>query len=201
MEEQRPGEGGPANTPPFPRPGEETRRPVTPDTGAFGEASAPPSVPAESNGTDRDESSRASARESLDRAREESDAFGEQLGAASSFVRRDARRIASDTGERIRRRAEERIHSGFRGVADRLDDAAERIDRVATDRLDGPGAQGRVGDAAHSTASLIEEAADYLRETDLRGMQADLERRVRERPLQTILLAVGVGWLVGKIMK
>jgi ElaB/YqjD/DUF883 family membrane-anchored ribosome-binding protein len=197
MEEQRPGEGGPANKPPFPTSGGEIHRPVNPEASAFGEASASPSGTPE----DEIESALGSARESLDRARQESDAFGEQLGAAASSMRSDARRLATDTGERIRRRAEERIHSGFRGVADRLDDAAERIDRVASDRLDGPGAQGRVGDAAHSTASLIEEAAEYLRETDLRGMQADLERRVRERPLQTILLAAGAGWLVGKIMK
>jgi hypothetical protein len=93
------------------------------------------------------------------------------------------------------------VNRGFESVADRLDDTAERIDRLADDRLSGGGPRGKAGDVAHSTAHVIEDVAEYFRETDLRTMQSDLERRVRERPIQTLLLAASAGWVLGKIMK
>ena len=44
-------------------------------------------------------------------------------------------------------------------------------------------------------------AADYLRGSDADDLRRDVETRVREKPLQSVLVAVAAGWLVGKIVR
>ena len=52
-------------------------------------------------------------------------------------------------------------------------------------------------EGAHPAVGWMQGTAVYLRENDLPTMQADLEGRVREKPLQTLFLALGAGWLLG----
>lgn len=108
---------------------------------------------------------------------------------------------AGPTGGRldeIRTQAER----GMKQAADRLDTLAQRIDSTADQRLAGAGgARGRAGDLAHGLADTLESVAGYLRENDVGGLQRDLERQVRERPIQTLLIGVAAGWVVGKILR
>lgn len=95
----------------------------------------------------------------------------------------------------------ERANQGMRQAADRLDTVAGRIDRMADERLGGSGNRAKAGDLAHSAADTMESVASYLRNHDVQGLQQDLERQVRERPLQTLLIGVAAGWIVGKILR
>jgi ElaB/YqjD/DUF883 family membrane-anchored ribosome-binding protein len=192
MVDERPMEGGSANTPPFPLSGGPERPFESPNPA---EGFAPthgdsPSLESEASQDAPPPLSEPRKSDPLERPRR-----------TVRNVTQDARDIASEAGERLGRRAGKRVQSGFSQVADRLEDTAERIDRLADDRFRGTGARGRAGDMAHSTAGMMEEIAEYLRESDFSSVQKDLEQRVRDRPIQTLLLAAGVGWLVGKIMK
>lgn len=97
-------------------------------------------------------------------------------------------------------RAQERIALRMRQAAERLGSAAERIEEIADERLtDGP--LERAGRLAHSVAGSMDSVAGYLREGDVERVRRDLERRVRERPLQSLLLGVAAGWVAGKILR
>lgn len=115
----------------------------------------------------------------------------------------------ADTTEQLKARAasigakvEDRVDEGMQRAAAGLEDAAKRLHSKAG--FDAPGsddARAKAGRAAHSTADTMESVARYLRDNDTAGLQRDLERQVRDNPLQTLLVAVAAGWVVGKILR
>lgn len=112
----------------------------------------------------------------------------------------DANPFARRAAREVKRRASGSVQRNFASFADRLDEVAERIDRLASEQLDdGPGE--RAGDAAHLTAGWITEISEYLRQADIDAVRADLEHQVRAKPLRSILLAAGAGWMVGRILR
>lgn len=124
-------------------------------------------------------------------------------------VKRTAKAAQHEAGDMVREkagqlgeRAETRINEGMQQAADRLETAAERLDRLAEERIDGEsGARARAGDLAHSAADTMESVARYLRENDAQGLRSDLERQVRDKPVQTLLVGVAAGWVAGKILR
>jgi delta 1-pyrroline-5-carboxylate dehydrogenase len=92
-------------------------------------------------------------------------------------------------------------------LADRLDAGAEKLRQrnqnatlaaatgesttsVATDD--------RVANVQDSVARGMQKSADWLRNGDLK---ADIERQVRENPGRTLLIALGVGYILGKAFR
>src|SRR5690606_24521072 len=154
------------------------RRPVSEPTEAM----------ADTHRTDRDEPleagvdhSFAAAGDSLD-DRDDLDADEE---SDLSDLRPPPEPIRRRAAREFRSQADRTLQRGFSRIAERLDEVADRVNHLSTDRLAGiPGAA-----AADSTAAWMEETADYLRSSDLAAVQADLEEQVRRRPLQSLLFA------------
>ncbi len=95
---------------------------------------------------------------------------------------------------------EERANDALNRGADVLESAAQRLGGLAGQGGQG-GAMGRAGDLASQAAGTMESTARYLRDNDVRALQGDLERMTREKPLQTLLVAVAAGWVLGKILR
>jgi hypothetical protein len=92
-------------------------------------------------------------------------------------------------------------------LADRLDAGAEKIrQRGKTAPLAGATEGGsvevapddRMANVQDSVARGMQKSADWLRNGDLK---ADIERQVRENPGRTLLIALGLGYLVGKAFR
>jgi hypothetical protein len=93
-------------------------------------------------------------------------------------------------------------------LADRLEQGAEKIrQRNQSSTLAGATADGSSSVAVatddrtkmqDSVARGMEKSADWLRNGDLKG---DIERQVRENPGRTLLVALGVGYLLGKAFR
>lgn len=179
MNDETTGGSGAANTPPFPRPPYDPDAPLPPpqDRGTGGES---PEGEAPRHG-----------------AREPGAGRRRQGGAGRSRPEGVSR-----MSEELGRRAQRTVYHGLGHLADQLEDAAARVDQLADERLHalGPRVE-RVAGAAGSAAGWLHGAADYLRSSELSDIQADLERQVREKPLQSLLLAAGTGWLLGKIIR
>ena len=60
---------------------------------------------------------------------------------------------------------------------------------------------GRVTGAANRVAGGMDATADWLRQTDLDGLRASVEHQVKEHPGRTLLIAAGVGYLLGKALR
>jgi ElaB/YqjD/DUF883 family membrane-anchored ribosome-binding protein len=91
-------------------------------------------------------------------------------------------------------------------LADRLDQGADKIrQRNASSTLAGATGDGGSVAAADNQAKMqdsvargMQKSADWLRNGDLK---ADVERQVRENPGRTLLVALGVGYLLGKAFR
>lgn len=126
----------------------------------------------------------------------------DQLKRTASAAQHDVQRIAREKMGALGSRAETKINEGMQQAADHIEDAAERIDRLADERLgDASGARAKAGEMAHSTADTLESVASYLRENDAQELRADLERQVRAKPMQTLMIGVAAGWMAGKILR
>jgi ElaB/YqjD/DUF883 family membrane-anchored ribosome-binding protein len=79
--------------------------------------------------------------------------------------------------------------------------AGEGIDK-ATEMLRQRGEQtgGTVGAAATTAADTLESASSYVRSRDRDQMVQDIESFIRERPVESILIAAGAGFILAKIM-
>ena len=92
-------------------------------------------------------------------------------------------------------------------LADRLDAGAERLrQRNQSATLAGAAADGtaavstdnRMTQVNDSVARGMHKSADWLRNGDLK---ADIEHQVRENPGRTLLIALGIGYLLGKAFR
>ena len=92
-------------------------------------------------------------------------------------------------------------------LADRLDAGAEKLRQRnqnatlagATEGTNvGVATDDRMSNVQDSVARGMQKSADWLRNGDLK---ADIERQVRENPGRTLLIALGIGYVLGKAFR
>jgi len=112
---------------------------------------------------------------------------------------------APETGPRhaIRRRK----HSGLPAkLADGLQAGADALRQRRSAPSSGSGVTALVNDPAlaeisDSLATGMESGADWLRDADLDKLKTGVEKQVKEHPGRTLLVALGAGFLLGKILR
>ena len=60
---------------------------------------------------------------------------------------------------------------------------------------------GLMAQVSGKVASGMDATADWLRNTDLDGIKSGIERQVKEHPGRTLLIAAGIGYLLGKALR
>jgi len=91
-------------------------------------------------------------------------------------------------------------------LADRLDAGADKLRQRSSTTLAGATdggtasatADNRMTNVQDSVARGMNKSADWLRNGDLK---ADIERQVRENPGRTLLIALGLGYVLGKAFR
>ena len=56
----------------------------------------------------------------------------------------------------------------------------------------------KVAAVSEKVAGSMEATAEFLREADLDGIKESIEAQVKEHPARTLLIAAGIGYLLGK---
>jgi ElaB/YqjD/DUF883 family membrane-anchored ribosome-binding protein len=118
----------------------------------------------------------------------------------------------ADVGSSVRERAGHMKDS----LADALDSGADKLRQRATagamtssDTLAGAttsgataiSSDGKMAQLNNRVAGGMSATADWLRDADLDGLRLGVERQVKEHPGRTLLVAVGVGYLLGKALR
>jgi len=108
---------------------------------------------------------------------------------------------AQQTGAQIADKAQQ---AGAQ-IADKADAATTTVGEKLTDmaqtiRNNAP-SSGPVADAADTAAETLQRAGTYLREQDLSDMRADLEGLIRRHPIESLLVGLGVGYLLARSMR
>jgi ElaB/YqjD/DUF883 family membrane-anchored ribosome-binding protein len=137
---------------------------------------------------------------------------GDGSGSSSGVADR-ARDIAgtaqeklADAGSAVR----EKTGTLKNSLADALETGAEKLRQRAGSGGQLAGAtstgvasldNGRLSNASESVAGGMKATADWLRDADLDGIKSGLEYQVKEHPGRTLLIAAGVGYLLGKAFR
>jgi hypothetical protein len=125
-----------------------------------------------------------------DRARGALSGAGEKLGDVGSSVR-DRAGTAKDS------------------LANALEAGAEKLRSRGDGTMAGAGADGssmamaddRMAQVTSRVAGGMEGAATWLRDADMDGLKTSIETQVKEHPGRTLLIAVGLGYLLGKALR
>ncbi len=135
----------------------------------------------------------AAAQGLADAARAVAQTAGDQARQATRTagdVAQEATRTARDAA----RAADDQTNGGISALAGGMRDLAGS--------LRGSGPQGGVlGDLGSGLADTLERGSTYLQGDHLTAMADDLGSAIRRNPLPAVLLGVGVGFLLGRIMR
>ena len=110
----------------------------------------------------------------------------EMAGHATSAVGAMASRAACDVGKQVDQLTSE---AGVRleGFGNKISQNAPRT--------------GMFGDASQFVAGSVKEGGEYLQSAKLSGMTDDVAHVIRRNPIPTILIAIGLGWFLGRTIK
>jgi ElaB/YqjD/DUF883 family membrane-anchored ribosome-binding protein len=124
-----------------------------------------------------------------------------------------ARDIAGDAGDKLadvgtsmRDRAGTLKHT----IADALESSAERLRRqgsgatlagATAGTADTVTEGGALTQTSQQLAGGLQGAADWIRDADLDGLKAGIEKQVKEHPGRSLAIAIGVGYLLGKAIR
>jgi len=90
-------------------------------------------------------------------------------------------------------------------AADRADDATttvgEKMSDVAQTIRERAPSGGTLGNVADTAATTLDRAGTYLQQQDLTDMRADLEDIIRRHPIESLLVGLGVGYLLARSMR
>ena len=113
----------------------------------------------------------------------------------------------ADVGSTVRDRAgnlKDSLANALDSGAERLRQRGSSVAQIST-ATEGPSvaleASSRVAPVKARVASGMEATAGWLRETDLDSVKGGIERQVKEHPGRTLLVAVGLGYLIGKAVR
>ncbi|MBA3274357.1 MAG: hypothetical protein H0T72_01080 [Chloroflexia bacterium] len=141
---------------------------------------------------DGNQGSEGMAGKAQEKAGQAQEKAGEVAGKAqdkAGEVTGKAQQKAGEVGEQVHSKAD----SGLDSAASGLGQAADML------RQQGEQRQGTVGTAAAKTADSLESASTYLREKDTDQLMTDLEALVRQKPVESVLVAAGIGFVLSKI--
>jgi ElaB/YqjD/DUF883 family membrane-anchored ribosome-binding protein len=127
-----------------------------------------------------------------DRVRDIGGATQEQLADVGSTVRDRAGNLKASVANALDSGADKLRH---RGGAQDAQLATATNTGVATV------GDGRIAQMSDKVAGKMEATAGWLRDADVDGLKSGIETQVKDHPGRTLLIAAGLGYLLGKALR
>ena len=147
--------------------------------------------PSDAAGTPRPANDQSSSSGFADRARSIAGSTQEKLADVGSSVRdraghvKDSLADALESGaSRLRQRSTHGELAGSTGTGSANVEANSRVDEVST-----------------NVAGGMQATASWLRDADIDSLKLGIEKQVKEHPARSLLIAIGLGYLMGKAFR
>jgi vacuolar-type H+-ATPase subunit H len=98
----------------------------------------------------------------------------------------DAKAKAAEVGDT----AASKVDSAMTATGEQMSTLAQTVREKAP--------EGKAGEVAAKAADVLDRGGEYLQTADLQMVRSDLERVIREHPIESLLVGVGVGYLVAR---
>ena len=112
------------------------------------------------------------------------------VGVMSSHVASDASVIASQAVRDVGKKADQLAANagvGIQGLGDMLSKNSPQA--------------GVLKGASDAVAGVVKEGGEYLQEAKLTGLTEDVSHVIRRNPIPSVVIALGVGWFIGRALK
>lgn len=117
--------------------------------------------------------------------------FGERMG--------QAREKPEGLKERVTERARSAMESGKHRAVEGMESVGEKIDRGAEAMERRGRMSGQVGKLMHRAGDALESGANYIRTHELSTIRDDVSTRIREHPIASVGVALGTGFVLGRV--
>lgn len=115
----------------------------------------------------------------------------------------------ADVGSSVRDRAglaKDKLAGALEAGAERLRERSQSSGGAALAGATADGAtsiqgDGRIAQVSDRLAGGMERSAEWLRDAEIDGIKSGIENQVKEHPGRTLLLAVGLGYLLGRAFR
>jgi ElaB/YqjD/DUF883 family membrane-anchored ribosome-binding protein len=134
----------------------------------------------------------------LDTARQKGEEMADKMGDAYQQAAgqvSDKGQHLADSARQAGGQAQQKADEGMDRAASGLGQAAETL------REQGQQRGGTVGNVAGTTADKLDLASQYLRDKDTDQLLNDLESLVRRKPVESVLTAAGIGFVLSKLFR
>lgn len=128
-----------------------------------------------------------------DRARNVIGSAGNRLADVGSTVR-DRAGVAKD-------KLADALETGAERLRSRAQNSGDAMLAGATTAGSTSIGDGRIAQISDRVAGGMERSAEWLRDADIDGLKTSIEEQVREHPARTLLIAVGLGYLIGRAFR
>ena len=127
---------------------------------------------------------------------------GEEMASKMGDSYQQAADVASSKGRELADKASMAGQEAQQRADQGMDKAASGLEQAAgTLRDQGQQRGGSVGGVAVAAADRLESASQYLREKDTDQLLNDLEGLVRRKPVESLLAAAGIGFVLSKVFR
>ena len=128
--------------------------------------------------------------------------YGQPEGGVAAAARMKLSEKAAEVKEKIAdlgRKTADNIEESRKNTSGALDQTAAKLHSTG-EQLSGVAhtAADQISGAAHGAADKLQAAADYIRETDLKGMGEDLKDIVKRYPGPALAAAAVLGFIVAR---
>jgi ElaB/YqjD/DUF883 family membrane-anchored ribosome-binding protein len=130
-----------------------------------------------------------------DRARDIAGTAQEKFADVGSSVRERAGALKDSLADALASGADRLRNRGASGGPNAQYAGATDAGSVAAD------SDGRVTQVTTKVASGMDATADWIRDADLAGLRTSIETQVKQHPGRTLLIAAGLGYLLGKALR
>jgi ElaB/YqjD/DUF883 family membrane-anchored ribosome-binding protein len=133
-----------------------------------------------------------------------SDVTGYAVGTETTDATGGVKDKVAGAADTAREKAGEVAQSATQSIDAQRDTVAGSLDTVATnlrDRAEQIPGGARTTQMAQTAADRIEHASTYLREHEVSDIMTDVEAFVRTHPTQSLLIALGAGFLLGRAVR
>jgi ElaB/YqjD/DUF883 family membrane-anchored ribosome-binding protein len=116
--------------------------------------------------------------------------FAHQAGQKVQDFAHSASQRVQDAASNVGQRAEDAassLGSGLQNAADRVRDKLPR--------------EGMLGRASGAVADALDSTGRYIEEKNITGIASDVTDVIRRNPIPAVLVAVGLGFLLGRTMR
>jgi len=104
---------------------------------------------------------------------------------------------AQDAASNLGHKAQDAASTAVERTDDALSTVGEKMTHWAGNLREGAPHEGMIGSAASTVANRLEAGGHYLQEHGVEDMTEELGRVIRRYPMQSVLVGLGVGCLLG----